>query len=150
MLFRSNKPDVEASSYAVLAQILFQQGKTKDAQDAAEHSATLSKKLDRTARFESAIATAEVQTDNRNLADAARQLEAAHAEAARYGYAVYEMLFRFELARLNFKSGKPSIGEASLQQLLKDAQARGYLLIVREARSILRSQTDRHQTRKAS
>jgi len=144
-----NKPDVEAMSYAILAEVLSQQGKAKDAQDAAMHAVALSQKLDRTARFESAIAVARAETGARKLANAA-PLEAAHAEASRYGYAIYEMMTRLELARLDLKSEKPSMGEALLQQLQKDAQAKGCLLIVRKARSALRGQTGQHQMGKAS
>ena len=144
-----NKPDVEAMSYAILAEILSQQGKTKDAQDAAEHAVALSQKLDRTERFESAIAAAEAQIGTRKLAYTTQQLEAAHAEASRYGYVIYEMLFRLELARLDLESGRSSIGEASLRQLQRDAQAKGCLLIVRKARGALR-ETGQSQMRKAS
>ena len=51
--------DYEAQSYATLAEALLAQGKTKDAQTAADRAVGLVKKVDRSARFEVILAAAD-------------------------------------------------------------------------------------------
>ena len=138
----SNKlkiPENEAQSSAILAEALLAQGKVREARTAADHAIALAQKIDRPSRFESLLASADVNTALGKFTDAARELEAVHVEAARYGFLPYDMESRLRSAQVEIQSGKAAAGRARLQQLQTDAYKKGFALIARKAKTALQS-----------
>jgi hypothetical protein len=74
-------------------------------------------------------------------AEATRHLENLHVEISSHGYANYELEARLRLGELDLQSGTVSAGQARLEQLQKDARAKGFLLIARKATAALNRQS---------
>jgi serine/threonine protein kinase/tetratricopeptide (TPR) repeat protein len=136
--------DLGAQAYADLARTLLAQGNVQEAKATADHAMALSQKGgDLIARFEATLASAAVDTALRKTADATRHLENLHVETSSHGYANYELEARLRLGVLELQSGKVSAGQGRLEQLQKDAQAKGFLLIARKATAALSGQSHR-------
>ena len=68
-----------------------------------------------------------------NFCEAIQALETVLAEAEKIGYAPGRFEARLALGEIEMKSGKTAAGRARLEQLEKDATAKGFLLIARKA-----------------
>jgi serine/threonine protein kinase/tetratricopeptide (TPR) repeat protein/TolB-like protein len=72
-----------------------------------------------------------------NKTQAISELRLAAAEAHRHGAIGSEFEARLALGEIELQAGLLRQGKSSLEQLIKDAQTRGYLLIVRKANAAL-------------
>jgi hypothetical protein len=72
------------------------------------------------------------------IVEAIASLEAVSAEAARLHLADEELSTRLALGELEMKSGRTAAGRARLARLEKDAGAKGYTLIARQAHAAAR------------
>jgi eukaryotic-like serine/threonine-protein kinase len=133
--------DWEAVASACLSQALVRQGKLQPAQAAASQALALSRRGgDMEGRFEAELAGAAVATALNQTASARRTLEALLALASRYGYAGYALQAQLQLAELELKS-KPTAGQDRLRGLQREARAKGFLLIARQAAAVLHGGT---------
>ncbi len=125
-----------AEAYAILALALAAEGKTANAEAAAEHALASSRQTDDVmARFAASLAAAWVQAIDGNVDAAATALEAVRGEAQGYGFAEYPFVARLRLAQLELKSGKLTAARSRLRELETDARNEGFLLIARKAAS---------------
>jgi eukaryotic-like serine/threonine-protein kinase len=135
---RQKIDDLGAQSYADLARALLAQGKTQEAQVCTDHAVVLSRRVpDLQTHFEAALAKAAVKAKLGKVTEATKILNDVHAEASSYGFTVYDMEARLRLGELELNSAKRALGRAQLEQLRKEAQGRGLLLIARIAKAAL-------------
>jgi hypothetical protein len=136
--------DLGAQAYADLTRTLLAWGNVQEAKATADHAMALSRQGgDLTARFEATLALAAVDTVLRKTAEATRHLENLHVETSSHRYTNYELEANLRLGELELQSGKVSAGQGRLEQLQKDAQAKGSLLIARQATTALSGQSHR-------
>jgi hypothetical protein len=83
------------------------------------------------------IAGAVVQAASGKRADADKQLEAVIVQAKKLNFPGYEFSARLELGKVQMETGQTATGKAQLVSLAKNAKARGYLLIARNAAAAL-------------
>ncbi len=133
-VFRAIKAiQLEPAAGEVLAQSLLAQGKIGEAQNVINQAQLLASKTDDLdARFPVSITAARVSAAAAKFAEARKILTSTLAGAARYGYAGYELEARLALGEVEMKSGRAA-GRARLEELEKEAKARGYGLIARKA-----------------
>ena len=137
---KQNMYDAGCHAQAILSQTLLAENKVHEAQAAAARSAELCRQAsDRSARFESQLATAALRTQLGDYRETFKILEAVRSEASRFGYAAFDFESRLQLGELELKSGKRAAGRARLTQLQSDAQARGFALFARKAAQNLQS-----------
>lgn len=133
--------DDELAAHILLAKGFLSQGKTVEAQKEIDVATRLGAKSEnRGARLSLAVISARVQAASAKpteLAEAARRLDAAQAEARKYGFLGYQFEARLALGEIEMKSGHGASGRAQLTALRSDAQARGYGLIGRKAAAAL-------------
>ncbi len=122
---KAAKSDLVSQSYAVLAKALLQQGKIKDAQEAAQHAVALAQKLDRSSRFEAAIAAARAEMGAGKFAEAKNKLAPVLAQATENGYFIYIFDARLALAEVALKSGQTGAARAQLTALEKTPAPKG-------------------------
>jgi len=130
--------DDEALSESLVAMALLAQGKTAEAQQAcARAGVLLPRVLDLVTRIQVNIVGAYVAGSTHRSHDAMideiRALERTRSETSRLGYVGLEMEARLRQGMLELRSGREGPGRARLEQLRKDAQSKGYLLIARRA-----------------
>lgn len=131
--------DRGAESYACLSQALLREGKLQPARAAAGEAMTFSQHGgDITARFEADLARATVAAAAGQVAEARRVLESLRRETSRRGYVGYGLQAELGLGELELESGQATAGRSRLMRLQQDAQAKGFLLLARRARSALR------------
>ncbi len=131
-----NQKEAGSGSLAqtILSRALLAQGKGKEAKVAADHAISLSQKTtDRISRFEATIASAEVNAESGQTAEAIKALESTGSEARLYGYIEYELETQLHLDKIELHSGHPTAGKARLKKLQGDAQAKGFLLLAHKA-----------------
>jgi tetratricopeptide (TPR) repeat protein/DNA-binding winged helix-turn-helix (wHTH) protein len=144
-VFHTDGPsDDEAMSDSLLAEALLGQGKFAEAQQASSKSMELlPKAMDLATHLQVEIMNAYVTgrsnagTSETKLAAATRALETALAKASRMGYGEITLEARLRVAELQFQSGKTTSGRLQLEQLHKDAQAQGFVLVARKASNSL-------------
>ena len=130
--------DDEALSNSMLGLTLLAQGKTAEAQQAtAKSNKLLPKTQDLITRLQVEIANAYVAGSASKMADASRVLETTRERAGRQGYVGLVFLARLRLGEIELRTDKGSAGKARLEQLQKEAQAKGFLLIARKAKAAL-------------
>ncbi len=140
--------DDEAMSYSLLAMALLDQGKSDEAQRAAAKAKEmLPKTMDFATRLQVEITDAYVAgISNASTsatvkasqgAEAARALESTREKTLRQGYAGLELEARLRKGELDLRAGKANSGRAGLEQLQKDAQAKGFLPIALKAKAAL-------------
>jgi ATP/maltotriose-dependent transcriptional regulator MalT len=122
------------SAQALLARVLLAQDKVEE----AAHLATDAVRTSQTRpsyppRFDAALASARVSSAKGKFADTIRETQEVLSQATRYGYLGYELEARLVEAQALAKSGKTSQARASAAALRRDAHARGYIQIEREA-----------------
>ena len=129
--------DMEATALEVLARSLLAQGKVADAQKAVNEALALT---DKTQLFyllqRLGITAARVRAASGRRADvneALKGLEAVLSEAERARFVASEFEARLAMGEIRMKSGSPEVGRARLDALEKDATAKGFGLIARQA-----------------
>ncbi len=139
--FQAEKaPGFELQAYDALGYALLVNGNPADADKAMQRaSEILSKVKDPLMRIDVTIGAARTTTATGRSARALPQLRWAISEAHHLGALGQEFEARLALGEIEMKSGSRSSGRVRLQQLHKDAQAKGYLLVVRKAAA---AQTD--------
>ncbi|MGI8769897.1 MAG: tetratricopeptide repeat protein [Acidobacteriaceae bacterium] len=141
--FRKEKAaDSEAIADAMLARALLAEGRSGDARNAIREADSALTKSDRhDAKLLVAITSAQVRAASGDRADetqAASMMERVLSESRRSGFVTYEFEARLALAALEMRSGSNSTARARLQELQKEADARGFGRIAREAGSLQR------------
>jgi hypothetical protein len=127
-----------ASGNALLARTLLAQGKTANAARLASEAVQVAKKQPaRPPQFDAALALAAVHSGEAKFADATKSVQEVLSQAARYGYVGYQIEARLMLVQILAKSGKLSQAHTASAKLQKDAHAKGYGRIEREAAKFL-------------
>jgi uncharacterized protein (UPF0548 family) len=127
-----------SQSFAVLAQALMAEGKTREARIAVERASSLSRQSgDVTAHFAAILARQATQSGSGKSDATERALEGMLEESRRHGFTRYELEARLDLGKLELRRGKAALGQARLQSLQEEAHARGFLLISRKAATAL-------------
>jgi tetratricopeptide (TPR) repeat protein len=136
--FRSQKvADAGCQAEAILSRALLAQAKLAAAEAAASRALSLCRQgSDRDARFEAYLASAEVSAQAGRRSEALKELNVVQSESKRYGYLVYEIRARLQLAELEFSAGRSESGRAGLAQVARDAQAHGLGLILQKTKSL--------------
>jgi len=135
---KENVTDASSESEAILARVLLAQGKIKEAQTSAERALDLSKhSSDRTVGFDATFVVASVNATSSRIPEALRALENVRTQASHFGYAGYDFEARLRLGEIELRSSKTNGGRARLQQLSKDAKAKGFLLVAHKADTAL-------------
>jgi tetratricopeptide (TPR) repeat protein len=132
----------EILAEATLAQDLLAQGKSAEAANEIA-SATTQKVQNEEVSLNLALATALVRAASHKSADqaaATKILETMRADAAKHGYAGYELQTRLALGEIEIKSGQAASGRALLTSLAKDARTKGFLLIAEKAAASVKGQ----------
>ncbi len=148
--FRKEKEaDSEAIADAILARGLLAEAKTAEARHAIEQANSALSRSDRQdAKLLLAITAAQVRAASGHAADerqASSMMERVLSEARRSGFVNYEFEARLALAALEMRSGNNSTGRVHLLQLQREATARGFGRIAREADSLQRTSVARLQ-----
>jgi len=126
--------DLLISCNALLARVLLAEGKTAEAGPLA--SETLQKAKARPSRpqqFDAALAVAAVQAATGRSGDAEKTTQEVLSVATRYGYVGYQLEARLTMAQVLAKSARSSQARSQAAGLEKDARAKGYGRIQREA-----------------
>jgi tetratricopeptide (TPR) repeat protein len=133
--FRADKrADAEIDANALLLQVLLEQGRLSDAQQALQSMKGLVGSTQSTyVRMEVDLAAARVQLAAHRYDDAARSLPAMIAEARRLKAVGYEYEARLMLGEIEMKRGQTDLGRARLTALQKEALAKGFLPLARKA-----------------
>jgi len=126
--------DYEADARALLARALLAVGDLEGAEEAAEGARELGASSENPhVRLSVALATAEVGAARGRGREARRRLEAAVAEAERLGLVAAGLQLRLALGELELDAGLPG-ARPRLEELARDAKARGFERIAAEAR----------------
>jgi serine/threonine protein kinase/tetratricopeptide (TPR) repeat protein len=134
--------DDEALSYDLLSQALVAQKKMPEALQAiAKSKELLAKSLDQATHiqveidegFVAGMSQARPASNDAKTLDGAKALEAVRERADQLGYVGLSVEARLRLGEVEIESGMARAGRAHLEQLVKDARAKGFVLIAREA-----------------
>jgi tetratricopeptide (TPR) repeat protein len=124
----------EILASAVLARALMAQNKPAGASKEIEPAAGLAAQTSAIEpRLSYAIAAARIKAATGSVAEAITSLEAGLADASKHGYPGYQYEIRLALGEIEMKLGNAAAGHRRLNDLEKDARARGFLLIARKA-----------------
>ena len=128
---RQQSPTDSCQAAAILTRALWEQGKKKEAQSAAAQAVSLARQVtDREPRFDAVFVAALVEENARKAMAA---MQSIRQEAHKYGFFGYELDARLRLGALEIRSGAVNNGREHLQQLQKEAKAKGFLLVARLA-----------------
>jgi serine/threonine protein kinase/Tfp pilus assembly protein PilF len=134
---KRNDPENEAIATAVLARALLAGNKLAEAQNAVNRTRSiLPPAATYPSRFLVGIVSARVRAAAGETSEAAEGLRELIELARRHGYLGYEFEARLALGEIQSKTGQKHTAEAVLSELEKDANSRGFALIVRRTRSI--------------
>jgi tetratricopeptide (TPR) repeat protein/predicted Ser/Thr protein kinase len=133
-----NQADYEAAAHTLAARCLLQSGKLAEAKAEIQQAEKLVKTDDHVAHLPVEITGARIAMASGDLANARKILDAALAEATKATLLFFQYDARLALGELDIKSGKVAAGRARLTTLEKDAQAKGFLLIARQAAAVLK------------
>lgn len=126
--------DAQILALASLSRSLLKQGKIAEAQQAVQNGNSLSAKSNDVAtRLVFEIDSAYVLAAARDFSRAEGLARSALAGAAELGYVHSRFEASLALGEIQMMGGNPSAGRVTLQQLTKDARARGFAFIAREA-----------------
>jgi len=124
----------ELQAGVLLARALQSQGKTSEARKQLDAAAAIAARSHvPETRLNFAVNAARVKAANGAQAEALKNLEAAFADATKLGYIGYQFDARLALGELEIKSGNAAAGRARLSALEKEARAKGFLSIARQA-----------------
>jgi serine/threonine protein kinase/TolB-like protein len=133
---KQNAADDVCAANSLLARALAAQGRANDAQHAMETS-QCGKGQDHEAKIIAELAAGTVKWKSGATAEALKILEGVRADAAKRNYVVYELVGRLLIGQAQLTSGKASAGRAELQSLEKDAAAKGFALVARQAKDAM-------------
>jgi tetratricopeptide (TPR) repeat protein len=133
-----NQADYEAAAHTLTARCLLQAGELAEAKAEIQQAEKLVKADDHVAHLPVTITSARIATASGHFANAQQILDAALAEATRANLLYFQYDTRLALGELEIKSGKLAAGRNRLTKLEKDAQGKGFLLIVRKAAKVLK------------
>lgn len=137
-LARAKSVEDEASANAVLARSMLVQERLSEARMAADRAIALSATSSGfQPHLDAALAAALLAAASGKSADADKQLEAVIFQARKLNSPGYEFSARLELGKVQMKTGQIAAGNAQLTSLQRDAKAKGYLLIARNAAAAL-------------
>jgi tetratricopeptide (TPR) repeat protein len=131
---RENESDAQILALALLSRALVQQGKIGEAQGAVAKGKILSAKSSDVAThlvFE--IDNAYVLAAGNDSSGAERLAKSALAEANKLGFVQTELEASLALGEIQMKGHNPAAGRILLQQVAKDARAKGFALIAKKA-----------------
>lgn len=139
--FRSEKRGTdEGFAYVILARSFLAQGKTPEGQKAIADAAPL---LENTQDFNKRISfliTANVinaaSGNDATVREAVQNLNRVIVETTKAGFVGLQFEARLALGEIEMKSGQVDAGRARLAILAKEANAKGYLLMVRKAEAL--------------
>jgi len=124
----------EISARTVLARSLIAQDKPAEAGKQIELAAGLAGRSPAVeVRLSYAIVEARIKAATGKVAESEGILEAGLAEASKHGYLGSEYEIELALGEIEMKSGNIAAGRRRLDDLEKDARARGFLLVARKA-----------------
>jgi len=129
-------PDDEATANAALAKSLVVEQKIPEARVAADR-ALAHKGSDFQQHFDAIVAGALVEAASGKTADADKKLEAAQLQARKLNFNGDELEARLELGKIRIKSEGTQVAKVQLASLERDAKAKGYFLIARDAATAL-------------
>jgi hypothetical protein len=116
-----------ARALALLAQALLGQGRTAQAWETAKQAQAISERSDDLElRIEVVTAIAPAGAASGESAKVLGQLGWAVAEAKRTGNVAAGLEARLVLGSLQLRAGNPAAGRAALEQVRRDAEARGF------------------------
>ncbi len=126
---------VEIAAHTLLARVLLAEGKRDEARIELERIGPMAaRSQSRVRRLEYEIAAAEVRADR---AGSVKALEGATSEAHRYGFTGVEFEAQLAEAEVEIAAGKTASGVGRLRRVEREAEARGFVMIAREARKRL-------------
>jgi hypothetical protein len=137
--------DHEAEARSALAHSLLAQRRLSEARQAADRAAALSAKSEsQPVRLLVAITVARVQaaSGGAGAARALKNLEIARAEAQKAGRVGLEFEARLALGEVELLLGRLAAGRSRLEDLEKEAKARGFGLLARKAAALLSEKPD--------
>jgi len=121
-------------AHSVFADILLAQGKSQDARKEVEAAEAIAKKSQNlSTRLNLEITGGRVRTVLGRSAQAKTALEAALAKAIKAGYFGFQLHASLALGEMEMHSGDSAAGRERLTALEKNATAKGFLLIARQA-----------------
>ncbi len=124
---------------SVFADILLAQGKSQDAWKEVEAAEAIAKKSQNFSTRENLeITGGRVRSAFGRSAQAKAALEAALAKAAKANYAGFQLQARLALGQMEMRWGDSTAAREQLSTLGKDATAKGFLLIARQAADAMR------------
>ena len=124
-----------ATAFALVARALAAQGKLDEAQQVSRRATELAGRDENVInRLAVAISAARVRLATGQAADASRSLESAVAEATRLGLTGLQLEARLVLAESQLAAGNNAAARTRLAQLERDAAARGFHRIARQAK----------------
>ena len=130
--------DFEIQALGNLVNSLLAIGKPDEASQAVKRGKELLSKIeDPQIKIDFNAVSARTDAALGNKTQAVSQLRLAAAEAHRHGAIGSEFEARLALGEIELQAGLLRQGRASLEQLIKDAKGRGYLLVVRKASTAL-------------
>jgi tetratricopeptide (TPR) repeat protein/predicted Ser/Thr protein kinase len=133
-----NQVDYEAAAHTLTARCLLQSGSLSEAKAEIQQAQKMVKTDDHVAHLPVAITSARIATASRDLATARKILDEAMSEATKANLLYFQYDARLALGELEIASGKVAAGRARLTTLEKDAEGKGFLLIVHKAATALK------------
>jgi tetratricopeptide (TPR) repeat protein/TolB-like protein len=131
------------SAKALLSRTLLAQNKIADAASLAAEAMQLAKRRAiRSPQFDAGLATAMTQTAQGKFAEATASAQEVLIPATHFGYIGYQMQARLVLAQVLSRSRKTEEARLRATALQKDARAKGYGRVEREAAKIASGQTE--------
>jgi serine/threonine protein kinase/tetratricopeptide (TPR) repeat protein len=136
-LEKLNDVDDAAFAYYLLARALAAQGKTTDAHAAIDKASALTQKGgDTNIRLRVAVEAGIIGASSGspiNVSEAKKSIQSVLTDATKQNLTGIQLEARLGMGEVEMKSGDRSTGRAHLAALQKDATAKGFLLIAREA-----------------
>jgi hypothetical protein len=133
---KNNSAETGAWAHAILARNLLGEGKFDEARaEAAKAMALTHQTAGKAPWFEAVLADARVKARAGQGPEARKELEAALAEARKYGYLTYEFRTRLAICEVELAAGDAA-AHGKLSALETEAKARGLLLVANQARAL--------------
>jgi len=134
---KAHKSDDQITAAAILVGAFLADGKKEEAFKEAGKTAPLAAKSQNlSVQLAFAAARARSEAASQEMGTAKTILKGALAKATRSGYVGYQLESRLALEEIELKSGKSAASRARLEQLQKDAKAKGFDLIAGKAAAL--------------
>jgi len=125
--------DDQLVALVVLARALLAQGKTSEAQKEMHDATWLKQRASRELRLKTGIVEARIRYASDDSVKATQELDSVLSEATQFGIVPEQLEARLALGEIEMKSGQVAAGRTRLEALKKDAAAKGFALIARNA-----------------